>query len=167
MLDSIKLYRVLTYILLPIAYLFILLDVLFFMSAIANPGTLIFVFIIACLVIYTITSYRFFKNGIEREQIQKSKLKDWIKVNAYVSLFLCSLFFLNSVSILVSSNATLLKFIDDLIEKQPEFPKEATPALILSILKSVAVFLFITGAAGLLHIRITLKLVKENKHLFE
>ena len=59
------------------------------------------------------------------------------------------------------------KFIDDLISQQPNFPKEATPALILSILKIVASFLFITSAVALLHIRITLKLVKENGHLFE
>ena len=91
--DNLKLYKILTYILLPIGYLFGLIDVLFFMSALANPATLIFVFVIACLVIYTLTSYKFYKQGILNEQILKAKLKDWIKVNAYVSLFLCSLFF--------------------------------------------------------------------------
>jgi hypothetical protein len=165
--NNLKLYKVLTYILLPIAYLFGLIDVLFFLSALANPATLIFVFVIACLVIYTFTSYKFYKQGILNEQIQKAKLKDWIKVNAYVSLFLCSLFFLNSISILISSNVTLYKFIDDLISQQPNFPKEATPALILSILKIVAGFLFISSAVALLHIRITLRLVKEHLHLFE
>lgn len=167
MLHNLKLYKVLTYILLPIAYLFIFLDFLFLITALANPATLIFVFVIACLIIYTFTSKRFYTYGIVQEQIQKAKLKDWIKVNAYVSLFLCSLFFLNSASILASSNMVLLKFIDDLIDKQPGFPKEVTPELVLTILKVVAVFLFITGAAGLLHIRITLKLIKENSHLFE
>jgi hypothetical protein len=165
--NQLKLYKVLTYILLPIGYFFGIIDVMFFMSALANPATLIFVFVIACLVIYTLTSYKFYNQGILKEQILKAKLKDWIKVNAYVSLFLCSLFFLNSISILISSNATLYKFIDDLISQQPNFPKEATPALILSILKIVASFLFITSAVALLHIRITLKLVKENGHLFE
>jgi hypothetical protein len=46
-------------------------------------------------VIYTFASFSFLKRGIEKEQHQSAKLKDWIKVNAYVSLFLCSLFFLN------------------------------------------------------------------------
>ena len=165
--NNLKLYKVLTYILLPIAYFFGFIDVLFFISALANPATLIFVFVIACLVIYSITSYKFYKQGIINEQILKAKLKDWIKVNAYVSLFVCSLFFLNSISILISSNATLYKFIDDLISQQPNFPKEATPALILSILKVVATFLFISSAVALLHIRITLRLVKDNPHLFE
>jgi hypothetical protein len=167
MLTNLKLYKVLTYILLPIAYFFIFLDVLFLISALANPSTLIFVFIIACLVIYTITSTQFLRNSIEKEKIQKAKFKDLIKVNAYVSLVLCSLFFLNSISILLSSNATLLKFIDELIEKQPGFPKEATPTLILSVLRGVAIFLFVTGTVGLLHINITLQLVKKNSHLFE
>jgi hypothetical protein len=165
--DNLKLYKVLTYILLPIGYLFGFIDVLFLMSALANPATLIFVFVIACLVIYILTSFKFYKQGILNEQILKGKLKDWIKVNAYVSLFLCSLFFLNSISILISSNAVLYKFIDDLISQQSNFPREANPALILSILKIVATFLFISSAVALLHIRITLKLVKENGHLFE
>ena len=167
MSNEMKLYTVLSYCLIPIALFFAFLDIIILATSLANPSALIMVFIVACLVIYTYTSFKFLKTGVEREQIQTKKTKDWIKVNAYVSLFLCSLFFLNSISILISSNATLYKFIDDLISQQPNFPKEATPALILSILKIVASFLFITSAVALLHIRITLKLVKENGHLFE
>jgi hypothetical protein len=165
--NHLKLYTVLSYILIPIGLFFGLMDIIFFMTALANPSVMIFVFVIACLVIYIIASFRFLKQGIEKEQSQKASLKDWIKVNAYVSLFLCSLFFINSISILVSSDATLLKFIDELIQNQPGFPTEATPTLILSILKSVAVFLFITGTAGLIHIRTTLRLVKQYGYLFE
>ena len=71
--NNLKLYKVLTYILLPIAYFFGFIDVLFFISALANPATLIFVFVIACLVIYSITSYKFYKQGIINEQILKAK----------------------------------------------------------------------------------------------
>ena len=165
--QNLKLYTVLTYILIPIALFFGFLDVLILFSSLANPSALIMVFIIACLVIYTFSSYKFLKLGLEREVVQTSKLKDWIKVNAYVSFFLCSLFFVNSISVLVSTNAVLLKFIDEFLQQQPNMPKEITNALVLSILKGVSVLLLITGIIGIVHIRTTLRLVKQNAHLFE
>ncbi len=165
--QNLKLYTVLTYILIPIALFFGFLDVLILFSSLANPSALIMVFIIACLVIYTFSSYKFLKMGLERELVQTLKLKDWIKVNAYVSFFLCSLFFVNSISVLVSTNAVLLKFIDEFLLQQPNMPKEITNALVLSILKGVSVLLLITGVIGIIHIRTTLRLVKQNAHLFE
>jgi hypothetical protein len=165
--NNLKLYTVLTYILIPIALFFGFLDVLILFSSLANPSALIMVFIIACLVIYTFSSFKFLKMGLEREIVQTSKLKDWIKVNAYVSFFLCSLFFVNSISVLVSTNAVLLKFIDEFLQQQPNMPKEITNALVLSILKGVSVLLLVTGIIGIVHIRTTLRLVKQNDHLFE
>ena len=165
--QNLKLYTVLTYILIPIALFFGFLDVLILFSSLANPSALIMVFIIACLVIYTFSSYKFLKMGLDREIVQTLKLKDWIKVNAYVSFFLCSLFFVNSISVLVSTNAVLLKFIDEFLQQQPNMPKEITNALVLSILKAVSVLLLITGIVGIVHIRTTLRLVKQNAHLFE
>jgi hypothetical protein len=70
---------------------------------------------------------------VEREQTQTKKSKDWIKVNAYVSLFLCSLFFINSISILISTNEVLSGFIDQFLEQQSGFPAEITSKMILSI----------------------------------
>ncbi len=167
MQQNLKLYTVLTYILIPIALFFGFLDVLFLVSAIANPGALIFVFVIACLVIYTFTSFKFYRQAVQREQILSKSFKDWIKVNAFVSVFLCSLFCLNAFSVLSSSNATLLKYIDDYILQQPGFPKEITGNLILSMLKAVSILFLVTGAVGLMHIRITLRLVKQYDYLFE
>jgi hypothetical protein len=167
MAPNLKLYTVLTYILIPIALFFGFLDVLILFSSLANPSALIMVFIVACLVIYTFSSYKFLKAGIEREIVQPLKLKDWIKVNAYVSFFLCSLFFVNSISVLISTNAVLLKFIDEFLQQQPNMPKEITNALVLSLLRGVSVFLLITGIVGIVHIRTTLRLVKQNGHLFE
>jgi len=167
MAPNLKLYTVLTYILIPIALFFGFLDVLILFSSLANPSALIMVFIVACLVIYTFSSYKFLKAGIEREIVQPLKLKDWIKVNAYVSFFLCSLFFVNSISVLISTNAVLLKFIDEFLQQQPNMPKEITNALVLSLLRGVSVFLLIIGIVGIVHIRTTLRLVKQNGHLFE
>jgi hypothetical protein len=167
MAPQLKLYTVLSYILIPIALFFAFLDIALLLSSLANASVLIMVFIIACLVIYTFASFKFLKAGIEKEVAQTAKLKDWIKVNAYVSFFLCSLFFINAISVLISSDLVLLKFIDEFLESQSSIPKELTSALMLSLLKGVSVFLLITGIVGLMHIRTSLRLLKQYAYLFE
>ena len=162
-----KLYFVLTYVLLPIALFFGFMDCILLLSALANPGALILVFAMACIVIYSFASFKFLKIGIEREQTQTTKLKDWIKVNAFVSLLMFSLIFLNAVSILVSNDATLTGFVDEFLAQQSGLPPEFNSQFVLKIMRTASYFLFVIGAVGILHIRMTLRLVKEYDYLFE
>jgi ABC-type uncharacterized transport system permease subunit len=121
----------------------------------------------ACIVIYSFTSFKFLKLGIEREQIQTTKLKDWIKVNAFVSLLMFSLIFLNAVALLLSNDTTLIKYIDEFLAQQSGLPPEMNSQFVLKTMRITAYFLFVIGAVGILHIRMTLKLVKEYDYLFE
>ncbi len=162
-----KLYIVLSYSLLPIALLFGLMDFVLLISALVNPGALILVFAMACIVIYSFTSFKFLKSGIEREHTQSTKLKDWIKVNAYVSLFMFGLIFLNAVSILISNDVTLIGFVDEFLAQQSGLPPEFNSQFVLKIMRTTSYFMFVIGAVGILHIRMTLKLVKEYNYLFE
>lgn len=162
-----KLYLVLSYILIPIALFFGFMDSILLLSALANPSAMILVFAMACIVIYSFTSFKFLKLGIEREQTQTTKLKDWIKVNAYVSLLMFCLIFLNAVSILLSSDVILIKFIDEFLAQQSGLPSEMNSQFILKTLHVAAYFLFVIGAVGILHIRMTLRLVKEYDYIFE
>lgn len=162
-----KLYLVLSYMLIPIALFFGFMDSILLLSALTNPSAMILVFAMACIVIYSFTSFKFLKLGIEREQTQTTKLKDWIKVNAYVSLLMFCLIFLNAVSILLSSDVILIKFIDEFLAQQSGLPPEMNSQFILKTLHVAAYFLFVIGAVGILHIRMTLRLVKEYDYLFE
>jgi len=164
---SLTFYRVLSFILIPLALLFAFIDIAFLVTAMANPSVLIFVFAIACLVIYVFSSFAFLKKGIEKEQHQPTKLKDWIKVNAYVSLFLCSLFFLNGTSVLMSSDMILMKITEEFMSQQAGLPEGLSVALMLKVIKAASIFLLVTGLIGLIHIRTTLRLVKEYNYLFE
>jgi hypothetical protein len=164
---SLTFYRVLSFILIPLALLFAFIDIAFLVTAMANPSVLIFVFAIACLVIYVFSSFAFLKKGIEKEQHQPGKLKDWIKVNAYVSLFLCSLFFLNGTSVLMSSDMILMKITEEFMSQQAGLPEGLSVALMLKVIKAASIFLLVTGLIGLIHIRTTLRLVKEYNYLFE
>lgn len=167
MLNSITFYKALTYILIPIALFLGFIDTILLMAALLNPASLIYVFILACFVIYTFVSFKFFRQGVQNEQPLKKNLKDWIKVNAIVSFFLCCLFCLNGISILLSSNETLLKFVDEIIAQQPNLPKEITSATLLNILKGISVFFLLMGTVGLLHLKLTFSFLKQYSYLFE
>lgn len=162
-----KYYKALNYVVLILAAVFAFMDVIFLVTALANPAALIFVFVIACFVLYSIASFKFFRNTILNNQVQTKKSKDWLKVNAYVSIFLCSLFFLNSISVLMSSNEVLIKVTEEFLEQQPGLPAGITSALMLDLIKAVSYFLLVTGLVGLMHIRITLRLLKQKDQVFE
>ena len=162
-----KFYPALTYLLIPFAILLGLMNLLSLAFVFVNPSVLIVVFGLTCFVLYSFSSLRFLNQVVKGGQILTTKFKDWIKVNAYVSLFLCSLFFINSISILISTNEVLSGFINEFLEQQSGFPAEITGKMILSILKGVSVFLLVTGIIGIVHIRTTLRLVKRYDYLFE
>ena len=164
MLNSVQFYKALTYILIPIALFIGFIDTILLMMSLLNPGSLLYVFILACFVIYTFMSFKFLQQGIQREQILKKNIKDWIKVNAFVSVFLCSI---NGLSILFSSNATLTKYVDDIITQQPNFPAEIPVTTILNILKGISVAFLIFGTVGLFHIRLSFRFLKLYGYLFE
>jgi hypothetical protein len=71
------------------------------------------------------------------------------------------------VSILLSNDATLIKFIDKFLAQQSGLPPEMNSQFVLKTLRVAAYFLFVIGAVGILHIRMTLRLVRDNDHLFE
>jgi hypothetical protein len=71
------------------------------------------------------------------------------------------------VSILLSNDATLIKFIDEFLAQQSGLPPEMNSQFVLNTMRVAAYFLFVIGAVGILHIRMTLKLVKEYDYLFE
>lgn len=162
-----KLYLVLSYLLIPIALFFGLVVSFAVITSFANPSVLLPAFAMACIVIYSFTSFKFLKLGIEKEQILSTQLKDWIKVNAYVSLLIFCMFFLNAVGILISNDASLINYLDNFFAQQPNLPPGFNSQLLLKAFRIAAYFLFVIGALGILHIRMTLKLVRVYDHLFE
>jgi hypothetical protein len=163
----IQLYKVLSFIIMLIALLLSFIVIAGLLVALANPVLLLNVFILGAVVIYSFTSFSFLQKGLIRKQKVKSRLKDWIKVNAYVSLFLCSLFFLNGTSVLMSSDMVLMKITEEFMSQQAGLPEGLNIALMLKVIKAASMFLLITGLIGLMHIRTTLRLVKEYNYLFE
>ena len=83
---KLTIYRIFSFLLLPIAILFTMTVLLFLRAAFANPAMLFPIFLIACIVIYSFTSLNFLIKGIDGKRTLAKSSKDWIKVNAIVSI---------------------------------------------------------------------------------
>ena len=160
-------YRILTYILLPIELLLGFMALIMLLVALANPAALLPVFLLSCTVIYVFCSFTFLKKGIDNAKPCKKSLKDWIKVNAYVSIAFCSLSIAQSVSLLINP-ALINEAMTNAIEMQKStMPSQITPALMMQVMKGVLIFMLCFSAGLSIHIFSTFRLLKQYDHVFD
>ena len=165
-MKQLTVFRILTFVLLPIAAMFGFIDIIFLISALANPGLLFVAFVIAAFVIYTFVSLKFLTRGIDIERACNPSLRDWIKVNAYVSSFLGTMFLLNALSIFFTSDVTLRQYLSQFLETVPNKPPMLNLELFLTIMKGVAYFMFFVSIILLSHILLNFRMLKQYHYLF-
>lgn len=164
-MKQIILYRILTYILVPVAAFLGFFTVLALFAALVNPAVLIGVFMLACIVIYTFSSLSFLNKGIIKKLPCKPSLRDWIRVNAFVSLLFASLSLFQSASLL-SNPVSLQQALDAAISSQPNLPASLTPQLIKSVMSGSLYFMLFLSIILLIHIFFTFRLLPQYKQVF-
>ena len=83
---KLTIYRIFSFLLLPMAILFTICVLLFLRAAFANPAMFFPLFLFACIAIYSFASLNFLINGVDGKRSLNKSSKDWIKVNAMVSI---------------------------------------------------------------------------------
>ena len=158
-------YRILSFLLLPVAAFFGLICFSGLLLAMNYPVVLIVVFLIACMVIYIIASFIFLTKGIDNNKRCRPVLKDWIRINGFISLVYYLLTAISSIAI--KADPSLLK----------KSLKQWTGSLILppnvsaadmqaSMVSTVNLFLTLS-IAFLIHVLITFHLMKRYRYVFE
>ncbi|SJZ96632.1 hypothetical protein [Sediminibacterium ginsengisoli] len=165
-MKQLSIFRLLTFILLPFAGIFGLFALLFLLAALVNPAILLAAFLFACIAIYSFTSLSFLQKGIESGRPCKPGLRDWIRVNAYVCVFVGIMFFLNAVSIFISDPATLRSAMTQLIEAQSGAGAGIDVDMFMRILKGMAGFFFFFSILLLVHVFLNFRLMKIYRHVF-
>lgn len=166
-MQQLTIYRILSFILVPVALLLGFMDVLMlFVSLVGNPTMLIIVFAIACWVIYVFTSLRFLLHGIANERICKNSLKDWIKVNAYGTLFIAGMFFINSSAVFFLNDLNLRQVLSEMMDQQPELSGKLTLDFFIQLFKIIAGIMFCISLITIVHVMMTFRLLKKYAHLF-
>jgi hypothetical protein len=160
------LYRILTYILVPFALLFGLFTLILFFIAISNPALFLGVFLLAAFIIYYFCSFRFLHNGLLNKQQLKPKLRDWIKVNAYVTLPFAIMNFMQGF-MLIRKPALIDESIKQMLEMQQRMGVPAQPAgTYNSMMMTVLYIILFFSIVLLVHVMLTFSFLKKYEHLF-
>ena len=80
-------YRIISYILLPIAALFGFMGLLMLILALSNPAIMIPTLIIMVIVVYIILSFIFFMKAVENGKKCKPTLRKWITATGIIAGF--------------------------------------------------------------------------------
>jgi hypothetical protein len=158
------LYRIFSYFLLIIAAIFGIAALFVLLIALSNPPLLLSVFVIAAVVIYSIASFLFLLNGIDGKRQLQPKLRDWIKVNAYVALVFVIMNIIQSIAVL--QNPAILS---DAVKQVTDMQQSKAPvsaAMMLRIMKAVVWFLLFYAVILGIHISFTFRYLKQYANLF-
>ena len=158
------LYRILSYVLLVVAAIFGIAALFALLIALSNPALLLSVFVIVAVVIYSIASFLFLINGINGNRQLQPKLRDWIKVNAYVALVFVMMNIFQSVAVL--QNPAVLSEAVKQVSDMQQSKSPLSADFMLRIMKAVVwVLLFYAIILGI-HISFTFRYLKQYAHLF-
>ena len=164
---GIKIYRILTFILLPIEILMGLMALLMLVMSLGNIAALLPVFMISCTVIYTFSSFRFLNSGIEQHKPLKATLKQWIKVNGYVSSAFAMLMITQLTTLLFNPDI-LQKTYEQAIEMQGKMQAQKVPMDVFkSIMKGMLIGMITYAVILLVHTFMSFRFVRQYQHLFD
>lgn len=158
------LYRILSYVLLVVAAIFGIAALFALLIALSNPALLLSVFVIVAVVIYSIASFLFLINGINGNRQLQPKLRDWIKVNAYVALVFVMMNIFQSVAVL--QNPAVLSEAVKQVSDMQQSKSPLSADFMLRIMKAVVWILFFYAIILGIHISFTFRYLKQYAHLF-
>ncbi len=134
-------------------------------ASLTNPLLLLFSFITACIPLYAFTANYFYNRSIKLQQPSKPSLKDFIKVNAYVCIILSVVMFLAGLmAITALTNSSIQAEMFKKMQESSFIP--IVKAQVLQFLKIIVYFFLPFSILLLIHIIITLRLVKRYDHFF-
>lgn len=162
---KIAIYRVLSFLLLPVALVFGMSVLVFIRAAIENPSLLFPLFFIACVAIYTFASFNFLIRGIDgKNKIGKSS-KEWLIVNAIVSILYALM--------AIAQRFLLMNHPEITAEYATQFKtnlgnnSNITEEVFIRYINGVSYFLLVYGIILFTHIIISFQYIRQYIHVFQ
>ena len=158
-------YKILSFLLLPVAAFFGLVCLLALLSALGNPSMLISVFLFACMVIYIIASFIFLTKAIDSNKHCKPVLRDLIRINGTITFVF---FLLAAISFFsVKANPALLEEGMKQWTASTTLPQGVTVSDLQKAMASLLNFFIVLSIVLLIHIVITFRLLRKYRLAFE
>lgn len=164
-----KIYSIITYLLLlPASFLGLICMFLLLASlATFSPQPLLLLFIVGSVVVYSFCVNIFNHKVLVQGKPVKAKLKDWIKVNAFVAGVFAVYSFSGLVTFLIYPIKTNQE-LDEITKQQMVIAaKEVNPTLLLQVMKGTLIGIGIYGMLLLMHITYTVFLLRKFKEKFK
>ncbi|NCI47957.1 hypothetical protein [Sediminibacterium soli] len=160
-------FRVITFILLPVSVLFGCMDLMMFFIALRNPSQLFSVFLIAAFVVYVFASLRFLTRHIDTNQPAKHSLRDWIRVNGFASVLMALMSFASSALLIATGDEKIREAINTMLEAQPDTPATLNPEAFVGVVKTAIWFMLAISGLLAIHLVLNFRLLKRYRYLFE
>lgn len=157
-------YKILTYLLFAVGGFMALMTLTMLMAALANPVLLLPVFLVACVVLYTYSSWRFLTRGINAHMYCKPSLRDLIKVNGYGTIAFATMTAIQTFSLIM--NPTLLNDIMEQALSMQKASAEGMEDMMLRFMHFLLRFLLVYSIALIIHVYMTFRLVRQHADAF-
>ena len=158
-------YRIFTFLLLPMAAIYSIFAMIFITSAFANPTMLLPMFIMICVVIYSFASANFLFMVINRGKFLGKSAKDWLRINAFISSFYAVMMIAQCI-FLIKKPEMLTELTNTAMQRGGSDIKIPQATLLHYFVIMLYVFL-VHGIILFIHVGLTLGYMKTYKKLFE
>ena len=160
-----KAYRLLSYLLIFVAFFIAMGVTMILPAAFSNPALLLSVFVAAGVVLYSFSSFQFLNKGIRRGEKMKPGRKDFIKVNAYVALFFSVMNLVQTITIIAEPG--LLTEVINQVTSMPQASMALSKDQLYTIIQGLLGFLLVYAIALVVHIQFSFRLLKIYASIFD
>ena len=162
---KLAIYRVFSFLLLPMAIVYSISVLLFLRAAFANPVLLAFLFLFSCISIYSFASLNFLIRGVDGKKLLGRSSKDWIIINGLIALVAASILIAQRVAVLM--NPEILKNFADQMKKNIGAESKWKASNFENLLLVSSYFLIAYAVVLLVHIIISFQYIKTYNYLFQ
>jgi hypothetical protein len=160
---KLTIYRVISFLLLPMAILFAVGFMVLIRAAFANPPLFCSLFFAAGIAIYTFASLNFLIKGIDGKKLLGRSSKEWLIVNAIVSIIYAVIAI--SQRFVFAFNPSIVQQYAGMFKKNGEM--KIPEAQIIQFINGVSYFLLIYGIVLFVHIILSFRYIKQYRYLFQ
>lgn len=162
---KLTLYRVFSFLLLPVAVIFSICILFLIRAAFENPAMLFPLFLIACIAIYSFASLNFLIKGIDGKKHLGKSSKDLLKVNAIVSAVFA--FLMISQCIVFLMHPEMIQQLVAQAKQNTGTDLKMSEASLENYMRTISYFFLVYAVVLMIHIAMSFQYIKLYNYLFQ
>lgn len=161
---KLTIYRIFTFLLLPVAFMFSIAIVMLLGSVLNNAAALLIILFAGCIVYYTFSTLRFLTSGIDGNKVLSANAKRRIRFTAIISVVFGLLSFSEYVTLFIKP--AMMNDILNQVSTESLKSVNVTEEQLITYLKGFFAFMLAYTVILLIHTAITFEYLKQYSFLF-